>query len=230
MIDSQPLNREKDPIVSVSQDHQPKLPSSYLSLSIGDNQQSDWLNNPDSFFSQRLLNMDFEHETGDRIRLITHDPSKGYPKPRSIISRKKRPRKMLNRTAKEKQRKRKIQKRARVTKRIVSIGEKDHVLGFKTRQRVLSKRKKRSLNQRLRLNKRSVSKVNKKKSSLSNSNARKSNMMTRMRTSPSPSSVIRLTHQLNNATASNRPKQPVQTSVLQSKIIQLLNGELNEKS
>lgn len=193
IIDSQPLNHEKDPIVSVAQDHRPKLPSSYLSLSIGDNQQSDWLHNSDSFFCQRPLNMDFGHETGDRLCLITHDSSKARSKPRSIISRKKRSKNILNRTRKEKQRKKKNQKRARVTKKKIFILEKKSSFAVsKTRQPVLSKRKRRPLNQRLRLNKRSVSKVNKKKSASLNS---------------------------------NKLKQPLQTPLVQSRIIQLLNGK-----
>ena len=106
IVDPQLLIHEKEMMIPVSQEYQPKLPSSYLSLSIGDSRYSDWLNGQDP------LKIDLEHETGDRIRVITHDqPYECYQKPRSIVRRQHRSKRVFNRIVKTTERKKKISKR-----------------------------------------------------------------------------------------------------------------------
>ena len=106
ITDPQPLIHEKDPMISVSQEHQPKLPSSYLSLSIGDNRYLDWSNEQDP------LKINLEHETGDRVRVITKDQSSEcHRKPRLIVRRQHRSKRVINRMVKTTERKKKILKR-----------------------------------------------------------------------------------------------------------------------
>lgn len=127
LADAQLLAHAKEPIPLVSQEHQQKLPSSYLSLSVGDNRNVDLSNEQGSFFYQQPhcnqsvpLRIESGHGTGDRVRGMASCKLHEYRKQKSVTSRKHRvgkndsihaAKKTANRMVKTKQKKEKASKR-----------------------------------------------------------------------------------------------------------------------
>jgi hypothetical protein len=121
ITNNQPLIHENDPIVSVSRDYQPKPPSSYLSMSVGDNRQFGVSDFHDPLFYQQPLHLHYnqslpfkiesEHETGDRIRVTNKFKLNEYRKPRSVTSRKHRSKKSKSKIVKTKQKKKRPSRR-----------------------------------------------------------------------------------------------------------------------
>jgi hypothetical protein len=128
-IDHQPLIHENDPIVPLSRDYRPNPPSSYLSMSIGDNRQFGLSDFQDPLFYQQPLHLhynqplpfkvDSEHETGDRIRGVNKFKLNEHRKSRSVTSRKNGSKKSKSKLVKTKQnKKRNTKERKQKIKRV----------------------------------------------------------------------------------------------------------------
>ncbi len=98
ITNQQPLIHENDPVISVSQNHEQKPSSSYLTLSVGDNRHFGLSNFQDPLFYQQPLHFHYNqsipssigsgHETGDRARWTNKIKFNEYRKQKPVASRK----------------------------------------------------------------------------------------------------------------------------------------------